>query len=74
MSYDEMKEDTHPVTISLYARKLKRVVRYTVELPVKSNDLKQEVITSLKSGRKYIYENKRIVFSLASADTDSVGI
>lgn len=64
LSYDKIQNDPHPVTISLYANNIKRTVNYTIKVRLTIENLKQELRDSLKSGRKYDYENDCIKVSL----------
>lgn len=67
MSYDKVKEEDHPVTISFFAERLSRAINYTVKVPLTIEELKQALRTSMKSGRKYDYEDDFITVSLAAS-------
>ncbi len=72
LSYDEVKEQEHLVTVKYYAKDLNRVVKYTAKMPLTIEELKQELRTSLKSGTKYAYESDRIAICVAD-ESEGVG-
>lgn len=41
--YDNVKEDTHPVSVSYYSKDVDRLVRYTVKVALTIEELKQEL-------------------------------
>jgi hypothetical protein len=65
ISYDRLKDDIHPVIIILYAKDIQRSVQFTVKMPSTNEELKQELRTSMKSGRKYEYESERLAVGFA---------
>jgi hypothetical protein len=72
--YDNVKDNPHPITLTLaYSKDNPRLVNYTVKVPITSEELKQELRASLKSGRKYDYESDRITVSFAD-DSERVGV
>ena len=73
MLYDNVKEETHPVTVSYYSRDIKRLVDYTVKSPLTLEALHQELRASMKSGRKYAYESDYIRTSFADDGASVVG-
>ena len=73
LSYDRVKDDIHPVVINYYAKDVKRSVDFTVKVPSTSEELKQELRTSLKSGRKYDYESDRLTVAFAD-DSEGLGV
>lgn len=72
LSYNEVKEKEHPVTVEYYAKDLKRLVNFTVKVPLTIEELKQELRTSLKSGMKYTYESDLIAVSVVN-ESEGVG-
>jgi hypothetical protein len=70
MSYDEVKNNTHPVIVNYYAKNVHRSVAFTVKVPSTNEELKQELRTSMKSGGRYDYQSKRLGVSLAERDED----
>jgi hypothetical protein len=73
LSYDRLKNNIHPVTIDYYAKDIKRSVNVTVKLPSTNEELKQELRTSMKSGRKYDYDSERLAVKLAD-DGERTGV
>jgi ribosomal protein L11 len=73
LSYDKVKDDTHPVVINYYAKDVKRSVNFTIKVPSTSEELKQELRTSIKSGEKYDYESDRLAVTFAD-DGPGLGV
>jgi len=71
--YNNVKEETHPVTVKYYSKDVNRLVNYTIKLPLTIEELKQELRASLKSGRKYAYESDHIAIGFAD-DGGGVGL
>jgi ribosomal protein L11 len=65
LSYDRVKDNIHPVVINFYAKDIKRSVNFTVKVPSTTEELKQELRTSMKSGRRYDYDSERLAVKLA---------
>lgn len=65
LSYDKVKENTHPVSVNYYSKDKDRLACYTVKSALTIEELKQELRASIKSGRKYDYENDRIAIGFA---------
>jgi hypothetical protein len=68
MSYDEVKNNIHPVIINYYAKNIQRSVAFTVRVPSTKEELKQELRTSMKSGRRYDFQSDRLGVALANSD------
>ncbi|KAG9559803.1 hypothetical protein KCU71_g9636, partial [Aureobasidium melanogenum] len=60
LSYNKTKDDIHPIVVRYYAKDLGRTVNFAVKVPSTTEELKQELRTSIKSGRKYAYESDRL--------------
>jgi ribosomal protein L11 len=73
LSYDRLKDNIHPVIINYYAKDIKRSVQFTVKVPSTNEELKQELRTSMKSGRKYDYESERLAVGFAQ-DGEGPGV
>jgi ribosomal protein L11 len=65
LTYDRLKDNIHPVIINYYAKDIKRSVEFTVKVPSTSEELKQELRTSMRSGRKYDYDSERLAVCVA---------
>jgi hypothetical protein len=65
ISYDRLKDNIHPIIINYYAKETKRSVNFIVKVPSTNEELKQELRTSMKSGRKYDYESDRLAVGFA---------
>jgi hypothetical protein len=65
LSYDRLKDNIHPVIINYYAKNIKRSVKFTVKVSSTNEELKQELRTSMKSGRKYDYESELLAVGFA---------
>jgi len=68
MLYDEVKNDVHPVSVNFYAKDTGRSVKFTVKMPTTTEELKQELRTSIKSGKKYDYESELLAVAFADSD------
>jgi ribosomal protein L11 len=73
LSYDRLKDNIHPVIINYYAKDIKRSVQFTVKVPSTNEELKQELRTSMKSGRNYDYESERLAVGFAQ-DGEGPGV
>lgn len=71
LSYDRVRHNIHPVVIDYYAKSIQRSVTFTVKVPSTNEELKQELRTSMKSGRKYDYQSKRLGVALTDDDESS---
>jgi len=73
MFYDRLKNDMHPVTVNYFAKDVGRFIEFTVKVPTTTEELKQELRTSIKSGRKYDYESELLAVAFADGD-ESLGV
>jgi hypothetical protein len=73
ISYDEVKNNTHPVTVNYYAKNIQRSVAFTGKIPSTNEELKQELRTSMKSGRRYDYQSIRLGVAFTN-DNGSSGV
>jgi ribosomal protein L11 len=71
LSYNEVKNNVHPVMINYYAKNIQRSVAFTVKVPSTNEELKQELRTSMKSGRRYDYQSKRLGVAFTDDDEGS---
>jgi len=60
LSYDKVKHESHPVTVIYYSEAVSRTINCKVKTPLTSEELKQELRTMMKSGKKHDYDGDRI--------------
>lgn len=73
LSYDKVKDESHPVTVTYYTKAVGRTIICKIKTPLTSEELKQELRTMMKSGKKYDYDGDRIAVKWAS-DGGDVGV
>lgn len=73
MLYERSKSDIHPATVNYFAKDVGRFIRFTVKVPTMTEELKQELRTSFKSGRKHDYESELLAVAFADGD-ESLGV
>lgn len=60
LSYDRFKDEKHPVTVTYHSKPVSRAINCKVKTPLISEELKQELRTMMKSGRKLDYDGDQI--------------
>jgi hypothetical protein len=72
LSYNRVKYNIHPVVINYYAKDINRSAQLTIRVPSTNEELKQELRTSMKSGRKYGYESELLAVGNADGGGDLI--